>query len=382
MTITHGREYPEHSELEEKLLINQPMAMKAKSDKSYYDACVGMWYTVWWDSEQNNPALFKSHWMGETRIYPIKDGYYAADDVQKLRNDFTYFNTIGIDFLLLDDTNDHRADSGNIAEHIDACFHTARELGSTAAPKLCFCGGSPLLNNNEQRMVEEMDIFYDYAQQYAEHTFYLDSKPLFVNFNIPTHYEWQDPKGRFTMRPAAGHTSEGSGYINKSYLEKVGMFGWVFDRQYPNSGVYGINPGWSRCHNGQTFNAPPLSREHGDYYRKQWLNAIKSKPNVIIVASWNDHSEETGIEAVKLLEPIPGRGEEDPFFYQRITEGYLALKQGFLDGFVYCQESRPDRMYLYQNKRLQEIPSESLQQRHPYIIVPDDYFAWAGMSMD
>lgn len=71
---------------------------------------------------------------------PVKDGYYASDDPQKLWEDFSYFQRIGIDYLLLDDTNNHLADNGNIARHIDACFKTAEEM---AEPRGCAWVAAP-----------------------------------------------------------------------------------------------------------------------------------------------------------------------------------------------------------------------------------------------
>lgn len=137
----------------------------------------------------------------------VKDGYYASDDPQKLWEDFSYFQRIGIDYLLLDDTNNHLADNGNIARHIDACFKTAEEMGR--APRMCLGGGSPLLNNDEPGMVAELNAFYRYAERYPDHFYFLDGKPLCVNFNLPDRYAWQDPHGRFTMRPAAGTPPRG-----------------------------------------------------------------------------------------------------------------------------------------------------------------------------
>jgi lipoprotein len=227
-----------------------------KPKKEYYSSAVGMWYTVWWDSKEADAQYYEHHWLKETRVKPLKHGYYAADDPAKLQDDFTYFNRIGIDYLILDDTNNHMADGGNIASHINACFKKAKELGNKA-PKLCFAGGSPLLGGNEEGMIGEMDIFYGYANMYKDNTFFWKGKPLFVNFNSPNNYGWQDPKGRFTMRPAAGHTSEGKGYIQKYGLDKIGMYGWVFDYQYNTSEVYGISPGWSRSHNGLSSGSPP-----------------------------------------------------------------------------------------------------------------------------
>ena len=352
------------------------MQNQTQTRDPYYSSEIGLWYTVWWDSEERDPTHYEWHWLKETRVRPVKDGYYASDDPQKLWEDFSYFQRIGIDYLLLDDTNNHLADNGNIARHIDACFKTAEEMGR--APRMCLGGGSPLLNNDEPGMVAELNAFYLYAERYPDHFYFLDGKPLCVNFNLPDRYAWQDPHGRFTMRPAAGHTSEGEGCPAKELLDRVGMYGWVFDRQYDSSGVYGINPGWSRSHNGLSSCAPPLSRRQGEHYRRQWLEAVKRKPQTIVIASWNDHAEETGIEAVELLEPIDGRGEEDPFYYQRITEGYLALRTGYLENFCYQSEAGGP-VYRYQAGRLRPARPET---REAVILVPEDYFGWRGIEPD
>ena len=344
--------------------------------REYYSSTVGMWYTVWWDSQERDPHYYQHHWLKETRSKPLKHGYYASDDTNKIKDDFTFFHRIGIDYLLLDDTNNHAADSGNIASHINTIFKTVKSMGVGKAPKLSFAGGSPLLNGSEDGMIAEMDIFNGYAVAYKDFTFFWKGKPLFVNFNIPKNYGWQDPKGRFTMRPAGGHTSEGLGYATKYQLNKIGMYGWVFDKQYDTSEVYGINPGWSRSHNGLSSAAPPRSRENGKVYQQHWLNAIKRKPEMIVIASWNDHAEETGIEAVELLESVEGRGQEDPYYYEKITEGYLALKTGYLEGWYYRAESDA-KTYQYTNGKLKYVAS--VPSKAAVIVVPNDYYTWAGV---
>ena len=62
---------------------------------------------------------------------------------------------------------------------------------------------------------------------------------------------------------------------------------------------------------------------------------------MIVIASWNDHAEETGIEAVNLSENIAGREAEkkNPYLYEQMTEGYLALKTGYVKGYYYKAES-------------------------------------------
>ena len=131
-------------------------------DTYYFNSQVGMWYTVWWDSEDSDPKYFEHHWGKETRVKPVKFGYYATDDEIKMDYDFRMFAQWGIDYLILDDTNSHQADGGNIATHINKIFKKVKSLGSDA-PKLCFAGGYPLLQNDEAGMIREMDIFYNYT---------------------------------------------------------------------------------------------------------------------------------------------------------------------------------------------------------------------------
>jgi len=346
--------------------------------REYYQSKVGMWYTIWWDSLERDPIYYEHHWSKETRVKPIKHGYYATDDPEKLKDDFQFFRRIGIDYLILDDTNAHFADGGNLATHIDACFVMARELGNKA-PKLCFAGGRPLIHGDVNGMQAELDIFSEYAEKYRDHTFFWKGKPLFVNFNIPQNYSYQDKQNRFTMRPAAGHLKEGFPYHTEHKLDVTGMYGWVFDMQYEKSEVHGITPGFSRSHNNLGTILEPVERENGERYLREWLSAVKRKPEMIVISSWNDHAEETGIEAVELLEPIPGRGEEDPFFYEKITEGYLALKTGYLENWYYRGEN-DSQIYQYRNGKLNKV--SRLGDKEIVIVVPDDYFGWAGVPTD
>ena len=338
----------------------------------YYQSKVGLWYTIWWDSLERDPVYYEHHWIKETRVKPIKHCYYATDDPEKLKDDFIFFQRIGIDYLILDDTNGHYNDGGNLAKHIDACFAMARKLGPTV-PKLCFAGGRPLINGDVNGMQAELDIFAGYAEKYRENTFFWKDKPLFVNFNIPKNYSYQDTKNRFTMRPAAGNLLEGFPYRKEHNLDIIGMYGWVFNMQHDNSEVHGITPGFSRSHNNLGTILDPISRENGERYQREWLNAVKRKPEMIVISSWNDHAEETGIEAVELLEPIPGRGKEDPFFYEKITEGYLALKTGCLENWFYRSEN-DSQIYQYRDGKLNKVSHAG--DKDVVIVVPDDYFDW------
>ncbi len=345
------------------------------NEVDYFTSKIGMWYCVWWDSQEKNSKYYESHWLKETRVKPVKHGYYATDDVLKTEDDFKYFNTIGIDYLILDDTNGHFADEGNIASHIEACFKTAQNLGQDGSPELCFAGGGPLLSNNKSGMKSELDIFYSYAtKKYKDNYFMWKDKPLVVFFIDPMNYGYTDD--RFTIRLSSGHVSESIKVKEQYNIQSNGLWGWVFDMQYKDSEVYGINPGWSRSHNGLHYGSEPKSRENGKRYVSMWLEAIKANPETIVIASWNDHAEETGIEAVNILIPIEGRENEDPYFYQKVTEGYLALRKGYLENWYYRAEN-DTVTYQYRDGKLYKV--NSVSEKDVVILLPDDYYSWSGV---
>ena len=100
---------------------------------------------------------------------------------------------------------------------------------------------------------------------------------------------------------------------------------------------------------------------------------------MIVIASWNDHAEETGIEAVAIMNgPIEGREDEalNPFYYEQITQGYLALRTGYLENFYYRAESSK-QIYRYNDGTLKKV--SSVPAMTAVIVTPDDYFTWAGV---
>lgn len=345
--------------------------------KQYYTSTVGLWYTVWWDSE--GQPYYDHHWTKETRTTPARFGRYATDDTEKLKWDLNYFKKIGIDYLILDDTNNHQADGGNIASHINACFKLANSLGTSGAPKLCIAGGNPLLHNQADLMESEMSIFKGYATKYSNTYFQWKGKPLFVNFVLPQYFKYTN--ANFTIRNACGHTSEAKSAAEsgKYNLNEQGLYGWVFDYEFKGAEAYGVNPGWSRSHNGLEIGKAEINRENGDLYRRLWLRALKAKPEMIVIASWNDHAEETGIEAVILSEDIAGREAEkkNPYLYEQMTEGYLALKTGYVKGYYYKAEN-DSNIYQYTGSKLQKV--SSVPEGGVLLWIPDDYYDWAGVA--
>lgn len=115
----------------------------------------------------------------------------------------------------------------------------------------------------------------------------------------------------------------------------------------------GVNPGYSKVHYG--VDGYYIPRENGKTYINMWLDAIKSNKEAIILCSYNIHPEETGWEAVKPIRKVENDNEDpykDPFLYEKITEAYLALRYGFIEGFKYKEESTD--VYLYRQQKLEK----------------------------
>lgn len=365
-----------------------PVVTPILAPREYYSSKVGIWYTVWWNSP--GQQFYEHHWINMTRSMPVEDGYYGSGDPAKIKKDMTYFKKIGIDYIIYDDTNNHYNNRGDIAKNIQAISDGIQSLG-TSAPQFSFAAGAPLhKGKSEEGMQKEADIFYGYYTKYPQNYFVWKDKPLLVIFTSPTYYYWKDGGDRFTQRLASGHTSEGGKVANQYSLAQNGMYGWFFDYQFKDSEIYGLSPGWSRSHNGMVEFRQPVSRENGARYTREWLNAVKANKEMIVISSWNDHAEECGIEAVRLTPKdgekevvngvIQGREieQENPFYYQQITEGYLALKTGYLENFYYRSESS-DIVYQYKKGKLMQVAAPP--KSSAVIVMPDDYIKWSGVAI-
>lgn len=353
-----------------------------KIDKPYYKSKVGTTFATWW-TEPTSPT--HEHWYAKNfnRLKPVEYDYYSCGDPEYLANVFERMKNIGIDFVLLDDNNPHWNDFGYIARNINICFETARSMKNNA-PKLAILTGHPLIEGKMDVLQYSIDMYYyDYVSKFPETYYNWKDKPLLV-LNVAREIDkigsYYDD--RFTIRYGTGLVrqqkfikdleTEKQEFV-MSILSQTGNWARVFDAPNPNPEIIGVNPGYSKVHSG--IDGYYIPRENGKTYMNMWLEAIKSNREVILIGSYNIHPEETGWEAVKPIRKISTDNDDpckDPFLYEKITEAYLALRYGFIEGFKYREESSTE-VYLYCENKLVK---HSSNDNDLVIVIPDGYFDW------
>ncbi|MFD0717618.1 hypothetical protein [Paenibacillus sp. GCM10027626] len=335
---------------------------KAAPPAAAFTSQIGIWYTVWWDNE----PPFNSHWTDWTRYRPVR-GDYNSGDAATIRSHMQWMKQAGIDFVIIDDTNGHGNDNGNIAAHIDQIFDVVEAMPAGSAPKLAVAiGAGQWVGNDAVAHQAEADLIYT---RYAQRSVYYQwkGKPLLVDYTTsPWFYRWDDP--RFSVRYATGKVSEG-----KPVAPETGLWGWVFDEPFPTQEVMGVMPGWDTAHSGR--GTTPIPREDGELYTSQWLDALKCNPDAVVIASFNDLAEETSIEAASPRNPetpayTDAYGDPAPDWYEKLTEGYAGLKNGYREGFYY-QEEQGDQLYRYTAGQLQNVTE--LPHGLPVITVPKGF---------
>lgn len=344
-----------------------------KGGDEYYSSEIGTWFTVWWTKK--GEATY-SHWYDKTwtRLKPVDYGYYSSGDSDYLISVLSRLKYIGIDYVVLDDTNGHWNDMGLIARNMNAVFQTAFELGEFS-PKVAIATGAPIREGNAKQQTKELDAYWEYYEQYPGTFYTYKDKPLLLMY-IAGEVNQRHYDDRFTIRHGTGFISWQNRASDQTIFKTEGNWGWVFDIQNAGSEVFGVQPGYNKSHQGTKIDS--IFRNNGQHYIEAWLAAIKANPAVIIIPSYNDHAEETGWEAtVPVRENTvpnsdPGTPGEDPYLYEKITEAYLALKYGYIDGFIYREESSSNAFLFKDNQLTQVTPGET----DLVIIIPDGYMAW------
>ncbi len=337
------------------------------------DTTIGAWYSIYFYEKSDY-----DHWSEWTRYEPVL-GYYDSGDI--IQKQYPYMKKAGIDYLLLDHTNGWGNDGGRITRN------ALRVINNMPADiPVAIAGGYPLWagGSKESRLTNmktEIDLTWDQLAQKTNYLKWFDPdtktyKPLYIVYNsLEGNYPnddiqryWSD--SRFTVRHSAGLAE--STNPNLQEYKGEGLWGWaVHYPQLISKETMAVQAGHNTTHlPGRT--APPVYKEGGLNYMKQWLYAIKQKPKNIIIPSWNDWGEETAIEParrkVSTAELITDSyGEEVEDWLLQITTAYTNLRKGLMPDTYYRTEDDAT-VYKVENGKL--VKQGAMPHRKPVIWLP------------
>jgi len=313
-----------------------------------------MWLTVWWTKDDQ----FR-HWVNCHRL-PV-GGPYTAGDPAIIARHYEQFRDLGVDFIIMDDTNCYNNDGGRIADNIKAWFDfmDARPAGERIP--ICIGGGGEMRGEGKPGQTRAADFYWNSWAQRPSY-FKLDGKPLLL-VDTDDNYgpgDWDD--ARFTVRWAYNGD-------NHESMGKRKTWGWGSYHPAPVvEESMSIWPGHRFPYHVAKLGNDPLEepREGGDLYVRAWLHVLKANPRHVTIADFNNFEEETAIEASYAWEDP--RGHCVPDLYMRITRAYSRLRdEKLVKGEYYRDENKPE-VYLFDGQKL--VHQNAMPRRAAVILTP------------
>ncbi|HOA75171.1 MAG TPA: hypothetical protein PL151_17945 [Phycisphaerae bacterium] len=314
----------------------------------------GLWYTVWWTADDEY-----RHWCN-CNVFPTR-GRYTAGDPAVIADHYAQMRDMGVDFIIMDDTNCAGVDGGRINDNIRAWFDFMDARPAAERIPICIGSGGEMRGGGKAAQARAADFYWEAWAQRPSY-FKLEGKPLLL-VDTDDNYgpgDFDDP--RFTVRWA----------YNGDNFESMGK------RQTWGWGSYEPAPIVSECMSiwpGHRFPGPvrkqgldPLEepREGGQLYVRMWLRVLKARPRYVTVADFNNFEEETAIEASYTWEDP--RGHAVPDLYIRITRACSRLRtETPVKGEYYRDENEPE-VYLFDGRQF--VHQNAMPRRATVILTP------------
>lgn len=246
-------------------------------------------------------------------------GHYDSADEFVIRQHVRWLMDAGVDFLVLDWSNNLRAESSPDLQAIEANTHRLFEIFATFThgPRLAFMlgiDGDPanLVNGALQAKVDAVHARYAADARYGQWLLRHDGKPLLLIYvGAPSPWQdgpppWDDP--RFAVRWVTAHLDEQPGLLDAN----GGVEGyWSWWERTPQR--HATRGGAPECVTvSAAFTGPggwddpeARGRREGQTFVEQWVRAQQVGPRYVFINSWNEwhRAEQRDGEFSNDLEP-------------------------------------------------------------------------------
>ncbi len=315
---------------------------------------LGMWYTVWWTADDQH-----RHWVNCHR-FPAR-GRYSAGDPEVIESHYRQMRDLGVDFLILDDTNCIGNDGGRINDNIRAWFDFMDARPASERIPMCIAGGGEMREAGRAAQQRAGDFYHQHWAKRPSY-FHLAGRPLLI-VDTDDNYgpgDWDD--ARFTVRWAYNGD-------NHESMGRRQTWGWGSYEPAPIlPECMSIWPGHRFPRHVVQLGHDPLeqAREGGRLYVRMWLRVLKARPQYVTVADWNNFEEDTAIENSYGWEDAAGYAA--PELYTRITRACSRLRrEQLVKGEYYRDEKKPE-VYLFDGRGL--VHQSAMPTRTAVIEVP------------
>lgn len=301
---------------------------------------VGLNFSIWF-----KPHAGPHHAWGT----PLR-GYYRSDDPAVFRDQAAEIASCGVDFLILDASNDTGSDIRTGQGTPEQLFEERviamifEQLEAMASPlKLVIMIGYPtlpdLFNGRLSAKADELHALYVENPRHAARLEYYRGKPLLIVYGLtPSPFHgglppWHDD--RFTVRHMTSFLTQQPQLLGRAATgtEKVSRFGyWSWqDRQAPAYPIVDGHPEEMTLTAYWFPDGPPhgpahkpgRGRDGGTTYLADWARARRIGPKFAIAGTYNEWavSEQRSPEMSKDLEPSVEFG----YFYMQLLQRQVAL---------------------------------------------------------
>ncbi len=325
----------------------------------------GLWYTAWWTADDRY-----QHWSHCPRL-PLR-GKYSAGDPAVIAAHYAQFRDLGVDFLIMDDTNFAGADGGRINDNIRVWFDFMDARPAAERIPICIAGGAEMRSGGRASQQHAADFYWTTWAKRPSY-FHLNDKPLLLIDTDKNYGPGDFTDERFTVHWAYNGD-------NHAAIKSRRTWGW---------GSYEPAPLLQECMSiwpGHRYPAQVAAagrdsaeapREGGQLYVREWLRVLKARPQFVTVADWNNFEEETALEDSVSWEDRSGFAVPD--LYRRITRAYSRLREERLvKGEYYRAETRAE-VFLFDGHAL--VYQAAMPRRTAIILVPDGMFKKACVPL-